>query len=174
MSPTRGGGTSIGPALVHGPHGPRSFGFRPPHLCSGPARRVSIRGRHVSSLTFPLRPNDKGHYTFPSSSPLLIQGGSGWYFPPIWESVAHRKGRIERLATLNQSLMQGLPSCFWVFGGRYHFSTSLPLLVFVKNLSLLNPSLYHACTGGCGGSHPGWRSKDILRRPPVGLMTPPS
>ena len=70
------------------------------------------------------------------------------YHPPICEAVARGKGRMEGLATLNQALMRGLPSCSRVFGGRAHFSASLPLLAFVKNVSLLNPSLDSACTGG--------------------------
>ena len=44
--------------------------------------------------------------------------------------------------------MRGLSSCCRIFGGSAHFSASLPLLAFVKNVSLLNPSLYPACTGG--------------------------
>ena len=68
--------------------------------------------------------------------------------PPIWEAVAWGKGQMEGLATLNQSLTRGLPSCCRVFGGRAHFSSSLPLLAFVKNVSLLNPSLDPAYTGG--------------------------
>ena len=55
---------------------------------------------------------------------------------------------MDGLATLNQALMRGLPSCRRIFGGRAHFSASLPLLAFVKNVSLLNPSLGPACTGG--------------------------
>ena len=68
--------------------------------------------------------------------------------PPIWEAVAWGKGRMEGLATPNQDLTRGLPSCLRVFGGRAHFSASLPLLAFVKNVSLLNPSLDPTCTGG--------------------------
>ena len=37
--------------------------------------------------------------------------------------------------------MRGLTSCRQVLGGRDHFSASLPLLAFVKNVSLMNPSL---------------------------------
>ena len=37
--------------------------------------------------------------------------------PPIWEVVARLKGRVEGLATLNQTLMRGLPSCCRLFGG---------------------------------------------------------
>ena len=73
--------------------------------------------------------------------------------PLIWESVARGNGRMEGISTLNQALVMGLPSCRWVFGGRAYFSASLPLLVFVKNVSLLNPSLDPTCTGG--GSRPG-------------------
>ena len=73
--------------------------------------------------------------------------------PPIWEAVAQGKGRMEGLVTLNQDLMRGLPSCHRVFGVRDHFSASLPLLAFMKNVSLLNPSLDPACTGGV--SRPG-------------------
>ena len=61
--------------------------------------------------------------------------------PPIWESVARIIGKTDGLATLNQALMRGLTSCCRIFGGRARFSASLPLLVFVKKLSLLNPSL---------------------------------
>ena len=68
--------------------------------------------------------------------------------PPIWESVAQGRGNMDGLATLNQALMRGLPSCRRIFGGRAHFSASLPLLVLVKNVILLNPSLGPACTGG--------------------------
>ena len=44
--------------------------------------------------------------------------------------------------------MRELPSCCRFFIERVYFSASLPLLVFVKNASLLNPSLDPACTGG--------------------------
>ena len=73
--------------------------------------------------------------------------------PTIFEAVARGKGRMEGLATLNQDLMRGLSSCLQVFGGRAYFSASLPMLAFVKNVSLLNPSLDPTCTGG--GSLPG-------------------
>ena len=68
--------------------------------------------------------------------------------PPIWESVAQGPGKMDRLANLNQALMRGLPSCRRIFGGRAHFSASHPLLAFIKNVSLLNPSLDPVCTGG--------------------------
>ena len=68
--------------------------------------------------------------------------------PPIWKLVAQLRGKMDGLATLNQALMRGLPSCRRIFGGRAHFSASLPLLAFVKNVSLLNPSLDPAFTGG--------------------------
>ena len=61
--------------------------------------------------------------------------------PPIWESVARGRGKMDGLATLNQALMRGLPSCRQLFGGRANFSNSLPLLALVKNVSLMNPSL---------------------------------
>ena len=67
---------------------------------------------------------------------------------PIWEAVAQGKGIMEVIATLNHSLMKGLTSCRRFVVGRAHFSASLPLLTFVKNVSLLNPSLDPACTGG--------------------------
>ena len=51
------------------------------------------------------------------------------------------KGTMEGLTTLNQTLLRGLPSYCKVFGGRAHFSTSLPLLDFIKNVYLMNPSL---------------------------------
>ena len=70
--------------------------------------------------------------------------------PPIWEEFARGKGRMDGLATLNQALMRVLPSCRQVFGGRDNFSASLPLLVFVRNVSLMNPSLDPAFTGGGG------------------------
>ena len=60
---------------------------------------------------------------------------------------------MDGLATLNQALMRGLPSCRRIFGGSAHFSAFLPLLAFVKNMSLLNPSLDPMCTGGI--SRPG-------------------
>ena len=68
--------------------------------------------------------------------------------PTIWESVARGRGKMDGLAALNQALMRGLPSCCRIFGGSAHFSAPLPLLVFVKNVSLLNPSLDPICTGG--------------------------
>ena len=75
--------------------------------------------------------------------------------PLIWEAVVRGKGIMEGLATPNQALMRGLPSCCRFFGGRDHLSASLPLLALVKNASLLNLFLEPACTGGEGGSHPG-------------------
>ena len=92
---------------------------------------------------------------------------------PIWEAFAQGRGGMEDLDILNQAMMRGLPSCSRVFGGRARFSASFPLLIFVKNVSLMNPYLGPMCTG-VGGSHPGWIVKDQLRRPPVGLLTPPS
>ena len=62
--------------------------------------------------------------------------------------MAQGQGKMEGLATLNQALMRGVPSCRRVFGGRAHFSASLPLLTLVENVSLLKPSLYPACNGG--------------------------
>ena len=91
--------------------------------------------------------------------------------PPIWEAVAQVKGRMEGLATLNQALMRGLPSFRRFFGGRARFSASVHLLVFVKNVSLLNPYLEPVYTGG-GDSHPGLISKDRLRGLPMRVLTP--
>ena len=68
--------------------------------------------------------------------------------PTIWEAVAQGKGRMEGLDTLNQYLMRGLPSCHQVFGGRLHLGASLPLVAFIKNVSLLNPYLDPDFTGG--------------------------
>ena len=65
-----------------------------------------------------------------------------------WQALALGMRNTEGLATLNQALMRGLPSCRRVFGGRAHFSASLPLLALVKNVSLMNPSLDPACAGG--------------------------
>ena len=70
--------------------------------------------------------------------------------PPLWEAVALGWGKMEGLATLNHALMRCLPSCQQVFGGRAHFSASLPLLALVKNISLMNPSLDPACAAGGG------------------------
>ena len=58
--------------------------------------------------------------------------------------------RIKGISNLNQTLLRGIPSFRRVFGGRAHFSASLPLLEFVKNASLLNPSLEPACARGGG------------------------
>ena len=68
--------------------------------------------------------------------------------PPIWESVARGQGKMDRLATLNQALMRCLPYSPRISRGRAHFSAYPPLLAFVKNVSLLNPSLDPVCTGG--------------------------
>ena len=68
--------------------------------------------------------------------------------PPLWEAVVLGRGKTEGLATLNQALTRGLPSCRRLFGGRAHFSTSLPFLALIKNVSVTNPSLYPACAGG--------------------------
>ena len=71
--------------------------------------------------------------------------------PPIWEVVARGEFRTEGLDNLNQVMMRGLLYCCRFFGGRVHFSASLPLLELVNNVSLWSPSLEPACTGG-GGS----------------------
>ena len=55
---------------------------------------------------------------------------------------------MEWLSTLNQARMQGLTSCNWVFGSKDHFSAPPPLLAFVKNANLLNPSLDPSFTVG--------------------------
>ena len=67
---------------------------------------------------------------------------------PIWEEVSRVRGRTEGLSTLNQTILRVIPSCWRVFGGRAHFSASLPLFAFVKNMSLMNPSLDPLCDGG--------------------------
>ena len=72
--------------------------------------------------------------------------------PPIWGAVSRGIGRMEGMASLNQALMQGLPYCRNIFGGRAQFSASLPLLAFVNSVSLLNPSLDPVFTWG--GSRP--------------------
>ena len=69
------------------------------------------------------------------------------YLLPIRDAVAQGKGKTEGMFTLNQALMRGMPSCQRVFGGRAHFSASLPLLDLVNNVSLMDPYLYQACTG---------------------------
>ena len=74
--------------------------------------------------------------------------------PHIWEALARGKVRAEGLTTLNQTLTRGFPSCLRVLGGKAQFSASLPLLAFVKNVSLWNPSLDPAYAGGRGGVHP--------------------
>ena len=51
------------------------------------------------------------------------------------------KGCMEGIVTLNQTLLRGLPSYWRFFRGGAHFSASLPLLAFIKNVSLMNPSL---------------------------------
>ena len=61
---------------------------------------------------------------------------------------------MEGIDTLNWDLMRGLPSCSRVFVGKANFRASLSLFVFVKNVSLLNPSLDPACTGEGGGLTP--------------------
>ena len=70
--------------------------------------------------------------------------------PPIWDAVSQGQGKTEGLATLNQPLMRGLLSFRRVFGRRAHSSAPLPLLDFVRNVSLMNPSLNPSCNGGGG------------------------
>ena len=67
---------------------------------------------------------------------------------PIWEDITRSKGQIEGLADLKQALFQGLPYCLWVFRGRYHFIASLPLIDFIKKVSVLNPPLDPPFPGG--------------------------
>ena len=75
-----------------------------------------------------------------------VAGDDG--IPPLLEAVALGQGKTEGLAILNQALMRGLTSCRRVFGRRAHFSASLPLLAFIKIVSLRNPSLNPASPGG--------------------------
>ena len=51
------------------------------------------------------------------------------------------KGCTKGLDNLNHTLLRRIPSFRRVFGGRAHFSASLPLLASIKNLLLLKPSL---------------------------------
>ena len=76
------------------------------------------------------------------------------------------KGRMEGLANLNQTLLRGIHSCRKLYGGRAHFSASIPLLASINNMSLLNPSLEPDCTGG--GSRFGLPTRAQSRRRPVG------
>ena len=55
---------------------------------------------------------------------------------------------MEGLDTLNQSLVRIMPPCIKVIGGRAHFITSLPLIAFFKNMSLMNLSFDPVCIGG--------------------------
>ena len=52
--------------------------------------------------------------------------------PPILELVARGQGKMDGHATLNQALMRGLSSCRRIFRGRAHFSTSVPLSVYLS------------------------------------------
>ena len=74
-----------------------------------------------------------------------VAGGAD--LPPICEEVDRVKWCMWVLATLNRTLLRELPSFWRVFGGKVHFSASLSILVFVKNVSLLNPSMDPACSG---------------------------
>ena len=58
------------------------------------------------------------------------------------------KWRTEGISALSQVLLQGILFCQQVFGERVHFSDSQLLLAFVKNMSLLKPSMDPACTEG--------------------------
>ena len=108
-----------------------------------------------AAVIYPTLSGPAGKVATPSLLHLRIACGVevDGNLPPIWEAVARGKGRMEGLDTLNQALIRGLTSCCRIFGGRAHFSASLPLLAFVKNMSLLNPSLDPMCTGGV--SRPG-------------------
>ena len=50
--------------------------------------------------------------------------------------------------TLNQTLIRGIPLLQRVLGGRSHFSASLTLTVFVKNVSLMSSYLDPYLDGG--------------------------
>ena len=78
--------------------------------------------------------------------PSPSQGGEG--VATIWEEVSRTKVRTEGMATLNHALLVGFPLCWRVFGMRAHFSSSLPLLVFVKNVSLITPPRTQYGLGG--------------------------
>ena len=93
VGPTRGKGKASGPAPGHMPRVPRSFGFHPPRLCSGRARRGSGRGQSGSALPFPVHPNGKCRDTFPPSPLLRMWIGSGW--GPPSHLVCGRPGKGE-------------------------------------------------------------------------------
>ena len=58
------------------------------------------------------------------------------------------KGPTYGIATLNQAILKGIPSCQKVSRRGLYFSASLPLLAFINNLSLMKPSLDPSCSGG--------------------------
>ena len=74
--------------------------------------------------------------------------------PPIWESVARGRGKMDGLATLNQALMRGLPYCCRIIGGRAHFSASPPPARFCKKREPVEPLPRPRVYRG-GGSRPG-------------------
>ena len=70
-----------------------------------------------------------------SASPILcVRCGGRNKLPTIWDAMTQGKGKTEGLATLKQALMRDLTSFRKVFGGREHFSASLPLLYLVLNV----------------------------------------
>ena len=73
----------------------------------------------VSALPSPLTTAPRGKVAHLSFLHLCfacgLEGESD--LPLIWEAVAQRQGKTEGLATLNQAVMRGLPSCKRVFGG---------------------------------------------------------
>ena len=73
--------------------------------------------------------------------------------PPIWELVARGRGKMDGLATLNQALMRGLPSCCRIFGGSAHFSASPPPARVCQKRELAEPLPRPCLHGGC--SRPG-------------------
>ena len=108
-------------------------------VSSLPSPPPSVPGRKVTCLSLL-------HLHFASG----VEGDSE--LPPIWEAVTRGRDKTKGLETLNQALMRGLLYLRRVFGGRVHFSASLPLLSLVKNVSLMNHFLDPACAGG-GGVH---------------------
>ena len=78
-------------------------------------------------------PTEVGLGAHPCPPPHLRGGG----LATIWEEVSRTNGRAEGMANLNYALMMGVPLCWRFFGGRVHFSYSLPLLSFVKNMACM-------------------------------------
>ena len=87
-------------------------------------------------------------HTFSIWNGVFVRFPRDYYLCWSVESLLTRRPSTGTSLHLQAKQKVSMPYCLRVFGDKTHFSAYLPLLALVKNVSIMNPSLYPLCSEG--------------------------